>query len=71
MLTLQHLLGDSDYMRITVLEKRSYIVPPILESEMQSAIQLEDKEYLDELLGDIETHGGLDGIETIKVEEIK
>lgn len=57
-------------MRITVTEIRTYIVPELIESEVRSAMELGDREYLDELISDIEHHGGLDGVETIKVEEL-
>lgn len=56
-------------MRITVTEIRTYVVPELIEFEVRSAIELNDKEYLDGLLYDIETHGGLEGVETIKVVE--
>lgn len=57
-------------MRVEVVERRTYEVPAILESEVRSAMELNDTEYLDELLGDIEARCG-SSVETVSCKEVK
>lgn len=58
-------------MKIEVLERRVYIVPEIIESEVRSAIELKDEEYLEELISTVEDRGVLDEITTISCTEVK
>jgi len=58
-------------MRIEVKETRIYLVPSLLESEVRSAIELNDTEYLDELIGCMDDREGADQITTDSVVELK
>lgn len=58
-------------MRVKVLEERIYDVPELLVSEVRGAIELKDSEYLDELLGDLESHCCCDSVKTVSCVEVK
>lgn len=55
-------------MKISVLERRTYIVPEIIEEDVRAAIEQQHHEVLDELLSDVDTHGGLIDISTVRAE---
>jgi hypothetical protein len=54
-------------LEIVVTERRRYIVPELLRSEVEGAIKLKDAEYLDELISSLEYREGAEEITTVNV----
>lgn len=63
-------------MKIKVTSVCTYNVPKILEEDVRSILaqrkrSIAQQEYLDELIGDIDSHVGAHSMKTLDVQEVK